>query len=263
VDAGFESRVRALDLTLFDPVISQTSREDKTSLLRCQAATRELNRHYCYLEIGSYLGGSILPHLRDSACAAIYSIDRRARRQPDSRGYTVKYPADSKERMLDGLRAAAPEGFQKLICIESDTRNLDPSRVARHPHLCFIDGEHTDEAVIADSKFCLQVMRGAEGALVFHDTLIVYNGLWTVLQDLSSEGRDFHAYNLPDILLVVEIGDFPLHRDPLIAPLLLNNWLGYLGSLRANDTYRRWANRSPIRFLRSVKASVRRTNRYR
>ena len=59
----FEKRLEKLDLSLFEKIESQSVPEDKESLLACQFAVRELRSGYNYLEIGSYLGGSIQPYL--------------------------------------------------------------------------------------------------------------------------------------------------------------------------------------------------------
>ena len=83
---NFEQSIKTLDLGLFEKISSQSSDDDKQSLLACQLATRELAGAYHYLEIGSYLGGSIQPHLLDRHCAKIYSIDKRPLNQPDERG---------------------------------------------------------------------------------------------------------------------------------------------------------------------------------
>jgi hypothetical protein len=60
--------------------------------------------------------------------------------------------------------------------------------------------------------------------------------------------------------MVVELDDFPLHRDPQISAMLLDNHVGYLSSLMANDHYRRWANLQPLKTIRSIKARVEKTD---
>ena len=76
----FESMIRDLDLGLFAQITSQSTESDKRSLLAVQDAVREIvgpEGKYNYLEIGSYLGGSIQPHLIDQRCERIFSIDKR------------------------------------------------------------------------------------------------------------------------------------------------------------------------------------------
>jgi hypothetical protein len=256
----FEQRLQGLDVELFAAVPSQSTDNDRRSLLACQLATRSLRDGYSYLEIGSYLGGSIQPHLIDSACARICSIDKRPPVQPDSRGVSWKYPQNTTERMLAALRqAGSGQHLPKLTCIEGDVREIDLARIESPVDLCLVDGEHTDEALVRDFEFCLSAIDG-EGAIVCHDAQIVYMGLSYELERLRGEGTPFHAYNLPDTLLVVEVGDFALHRHEAISRLLLDNHVGYLASLRMNDDFRRFANRFPLRQLRALQMAVSRRN---
>jgi hypothetical protein len=73
---------------------------------------------------------------------------------------------------------------------------------------------------------------------------------------LKASGRPFHAYNLPDCLLVVELDGFALHEDPAIAAWLLDNHQGYLASLRLNDHFRRIANQPLLRAARNLRARL-------
>lgn len=56
---SFDQRISDLDLGLFEKIESQSTDCDKQSLLACQLAVREQTGNYNYLEIGSYIGGSI------------------------------------------------------------------------------------------------------------------------------------------------------------------------------------------------------------
>jgi hypothetical protein len=255
---GFDGRLAALDASLFDAIPSQTTEHDKRSLLACQLALRSLVSPYRYLEIGSYLGGSIQTHLQDPSCEAIYSIDKRPASQPDNSGLRLRYPNNSDERMLANLRAIDPDP-EKVRCLTGDTRTLDPSQIDSPVDLCFIDGEHSDEVVIQDFEFCRAALRG-DGVIVFHDAQLVYEAISSVIEGLRDAGADFHAYNLPSTLLVVELGDRPIHRHPAIAAMLIDNHVGYLDSLQANDHFRRWATAGPVRFVRAVKSRLSRTN---
>ena len=164
---NFEQIIGNLDLKLFEKIESQSDNEDKESLLACQLATRNLKPDYNYLEIGSYLGGSIQPHLLDDKCAKIYSIDKRPLVQPDERGVDYVYRNNSTARMMNLLEAVAPEKIDKITTIDGDTRSLDSARILDEIQLCFIDGEHTDEAVISDFKFCLNKLNKGGGQYFF------------------------------------------------------------------------------------------------
>jgi hypothetical protein len=258
---GFEQLINNLDLKLFEKISSQSSENDKQSLLACQLATRELTPHYIYLEIGSYLGGSIQPHLLDEKCARIYSIDKRPLVQPDARGVDYTYLNNSTARMLENLKSVAPEQVEKVTAIDGDTRRIKPSEILDKITLCYIDGEHTDEAVISDFKFCLSVLSG-NGAILFDDADIIYNGIADCLEYLKRESIAFRAYNLPDKVFAIEIGDFPLHQNKAILERLLNNHQGYLYSLQSNDLYRRFVNKKPFRLYRKLMVKLKGLNKF-
>ncbi len=227
--------------------------------MACQFAVRELEPKYNYLEIGSYLGGSIQPHLLDDKCAKIYSIDKRPAQQPDERGIDYIYQNNSTARMLEHLRRVAPEKMDKVITIDGDTREIDSSVIKDKIQLCFIDGEHTDEAVFSDFKFCLSVLDENGGAILFHDAQITYNGIAGCIKYLENNGRNFRIYNLPTIIFAVEIDGFPLHQNTKIIDLLTNN-KGYLESLQINDNYRKFANQFPFGLLRKWYVKIRKQN---
>jgi hypothetical protein len=257
--ATFDHSISDLDLGLFEKIPSESSATDKRSMLACQLATRELVTSYGYLEIGSHLGGSLQPHLLDPRCERIVSIDKRPPKQPDSRGLTYRYPNNSTERMLDLLREVSADQLNKVNCIDADVRELTSNAVAGPIHLCFVDGEHTDEAMLADFEFCLSAL-GESGAIVFHDANILYDGLTEAIRRLEQRKRPFHAYNLPDALFVIEVGSFPLHRNEHVHERLIDNYVGYLASLRANDHFRRWANLPLLRAVRIARARLKRTD---
>lgn len=256
---NFEQLISDLDLKLFEKINSQSVEDDKKSFLACQFATRELKPDYNYLEIGSYLGGSIQPHLLDAKCAKIYSIDKRPLSQPDSRGVDYIYLNNSTARMMELLKEVAPEAIDKITTIDGDTRQINPSQVSDKMHLCLIDGEHTDEAVLSDFKFCLNVL-DKSGAILFHDAAITYNGIADCLRYLEQNSIKFRAYNLPAIVFAIEINDFPMHQSPPILERLTNNHAGYLFSLQMNDYYRRFANKMPFRLYRRLLTRLRKNN---
>ena len=255
----FDEQIESLDLHLFARIESQTTDLDKRSLLACQLAVRTLKAKYTYLEIGSYLGGSLQPYLVDSECSGIYSIDKRPPVQADERGINYEYHDNSTQRMLDNLGQVYAPGLQKITCIDDDGSNIDPEGISPKPQICFIDGEHTDEACYRDFLFCLKVLEH-DGLLVFHDAPVVYNGLSRIVAYLDEHHVRYHAYNLPDTVFVIEINDFAIHKLPYIHEMLIDNHVGYLASLRYNDHYRRFANKRLFRLLRNLKVRAARSN---
>jgi Methyltransferase domain len=256
---SFEDSIGQLDIALFNKIESQTSHNDRRSLLAVQSVVRKMVPDYAYLEIGSYLGGSLQPHILDPQCAKIYSIDKRPIRNPDERGVTYIYRNNSTQRMVDNLRSVHESGLSKLTCIDASSHEIEAARIETKPQLCFIDGLHLDEAVMRDFFFCMKIL-GPSGAIVFHDAQITYNALSSVINHLLENHIPFYAYNLPDTLFLIEINTFPIHLDPQILEILTNNYVGYLASLRGNDGYRRFATMAVFNVLRGLKARITRTN---
>jgi predicted O-methyltransferase YrrM len=253
--SDFERAIADLDLKLFSKIDSQSTEHDKQSFLAIQHAVRGLRPGYKYLEIGSYLGGSIQPHLLDDQCSRIYSIDKRPEKQPDERGFDYTYLNNSTERMLEKLRTVAADKMGKIVTIDGDTRSIRPNEIPEDIDLCFIDGEHTDGAVLADFKFCLDVL-APDGCIAFHDAQITYNGIASCIDLLRQKGTQFKAYCLPSIVFVIEIGDFPMHRDAPVFERLVNNYQSYIYSLQDNDHYRKFANKAPFRIVRNFVSRV-------
>ena len=151
--------------------------------------------------------------------------------------------------MLDNLSRVG--STEKITTIDGSTSNIAKSEVDVPIDLCFIDGEHTDNAVIADFNFCLETLND-NGAIFFHDAQITYNGIAECVQLLQAGNTPFKAYALPNVVFVVEVGDFPLHKHPAILKRLVNNHEAYLFSLRDNDHFRRFANRKPFRVAKDL-----------
>lgn len=219
---AFERKLSELDLSLFSAIGSQTSELDRKALLALQAAVREKRGGYCYLEIGSYLGGTLQPHLMDSECRQIYSIDSRVDSQPDNRGKRYSYQGISAEQMMAKLREIDAEAAEKVTTFESDASKIDHSRFKVRPDFCFIDGEHTDTAVTADFDFCLSVIQG-NGVIAFHDAGIVPNAISQIVRKLESLGKPFHAYLLAGEIFVIELGKVDHHQHPAVVSLLAHN----------------------------------------
>jgi hypothetical protein len=235
-DAPFESRIEALDGTLFSKIMSQTTDADKQSLLAIQACARANSDKYVYLEIGSYLGGSIQPHLLDPKCAKIYSIDKRQLVSRDERVEAPGYPGNTQQHMLSLLTALDPQNVAKIECLEGDTRSLPASLIHEAPNVCFIDGEHTPSAVVRDFDFCSRVC--AVGAtIVFHDAQTVFRGLRSVISRLRRSRRPFLAHALCDMVYSISL-------DESAVPSQLRR---FSSQLRKNDL---WSPRNDLRLMK-------------
>ena len=203
---NLEDKITSLDIGLFDAVPSQTYPEDRESLLRLQRCIRQAGS-YVYLEIGSHLGGTLQPHLVDSRCSMIYSIDKRPLEQPDELLGVWHYPENSTERMLSGLERAFPQArLKKITTFDADARELNPVSFIPKPDFCFIDGEHTDQAVRSDFDFCLRVCN-PKGIIGFHDANFVVGGLAHIKRQLTVNRIRFRGMLLPRNVYVILLND--------------------------------------------------------
>lgn len=206
---------RLFGLDVYDPVLTELFREDRLSILALQHALRAKRREYSYLEIGSHLGGSLQPFLRDPACRAAYSIDPRPLSQPDARGVSFHYPENSTARMLDTLRPAYREALAKLRTFDLDARDVPSDQIELSPDLCFIDGEDTDGAARSDFESCLRLGR-SDAVIVFSNLQLIFGGFQRCLELLDERGVPYRAYALPLKLGVIELGASELWRDPVV-----------------------------------------------
>lgn len=225
------------DTSIYSPVPAQLTEWDKKSLLAIQKAVRDRGRPYSYLEIGSHLGGSLQPYVVDPLCERVFSIDRRPLRQPDERGRDYYYDGNSTQRMLDLLAGVYGRAVEKIKCFECDASEVDKTQIDVPPTICFIDGEHTDNAVMRDFLSCLNVARDG-AAFVFHDAAVVFKGLRKCLHHLDIMGKKYSAYVLPQRCAVIEVGDLALYRHESVLRIHAVDLLGLLEGLQDFDPYR-------------------------
>ena len=214
----FKSRLDELDLSLFSAISSQSTEGDHRSWLAVQRAIRAPS--YNYFEIGSYRGGSLQQHLVDPMCASIVSIDVRQFAVPDDRGNAITYEANSTEQMLGSLQKIAPT--QKITTLECDASEIDPAALPAKPDFCFIDGEHTREAVISDFEYCYKIC-STNAAICLHDARIIHPAITYILSFLRKNKVHFRAGRLPDDTFGIFLNECRAADDPFIKPHLGNS----------------------------------------
>lgn len=213
----YVEQIERLDVGLFTNVSSQTSVEDRRSLLAVQRAVAKAHPQYTYLEIGSHLGGTIQTHLADSRCVKIYSIDPRPAQQPDDRslGYIAHYENNSSERMLRLLNETGLGNVGKIECIESDASQVETTRITPAPQIAFIDGEHTKQAVASDFRFCTRII-ATDGVILFHDFDIVYDAIIEICREIQERPGDRLPVKLGDGLFAIFYGRTLLDSDQVL-----------------------------------------------
>lgn len=216
-ESRITERIRHLDTSLFAAIHSQSKDTDRRSLLAIQSAVGDYFHTYDYLEIGSHLGGSIQPYLLDPRCQRIISIDPRPAEQPDDRrpGYVARYENNSTARMLELLSAVDPKAVEKISCYEMTASEVEPASLDCRPAVIFIDGEHTERAVLSDFDFCRRVVDDS-GVVVFHDCQIVEPAITKIEISLREQGRRFVGLRMEGSVYALFFDVKLLKQHPLI-----------------------------------------------
>jgi hypothetical protein len=154
--------------------------------------------------------------------------------------------------MLTGLRRIPGADLAKLQTFEKSTSDLSDKVIDSRPHLCFVDGEHTDAAVLRDGKFCASVV-AENGIIMFHDANLVFKGLQAYLADLTASGRVFRAYILPNFVFLIEFGTGRYCEVEPLRQRLQENYKAYFAGMEANDWYRVVYHLPVYKVLRTLK----------
>jgi hypothetical protein len=193
---ALQSQVEALDSRLFEHLEAQTSNWDRQALLALHHSAAATFGSFVYLEIGSYLGGSLQAVMRDPRCSQVISIDARLATPPDARPDGWLYEDNSTGRMLGLLRELPDVDMDKLTTINASTDRVQLSDLKARPHYCFVDGQHTHSAVLRDAHFCAEAM-GGTGVIAFHDYPIVGSAIGIFLRENWHEITYALAFNGP------------------------------------------------------------------
>ena len=189
--------IEALDTSAF-VVESQTSAEDKVSFLRIQNLLRACAADYVYIEVGSHLGGTLVPHLADPRCRSVISIDPRPHEQPDERGRSFTYDGNSTARMIEGLQQVlSKDCLAKLRTFDLDATQVPLVDLAARADLVMVDGEHTNVAVFSDVISLLPAI-APDAIIAFHDANLVADAIQNLERYFTYAGIEFATAFLRD-----------------------------------------------------------------
>ncbi len=222
---GLEQRIEALDVSLFSPIEAQTNDWDRRALLALHATAATTLGSFGYLEIGSYKGGSLQVSIQDPRCARVISIDPRPVAPPDKRGGSWTYDDNSVETMLSLLRTLPSADLDKLTTFEVGTESLRPADLPVRPDLCFIDGEHTDDAALRDARFCAEALDGA-GVIAFHDCQLLRDGIGSFMREAWPDVSAALMFAVGPVtgVFAVELGDRRMLRQPVVHRAVGSRW---------------------------------------
>jgi hypothetical protein len=218
------SAIAALDPTLFSTIESQTSEWDRRALLALHDTVADRRGTFNYLEIGSYRGGSLQVVMRDPRCRHVLSIDPRPAHTADARGGSWVY-GSSTEQMRSLLRELPGVDMRKLTTFEADSVTLRAGDLPVTPDLCFIDGEHTREAVLRDARFCAQAMPSG-GVIAFHDYDLIAAGIRDFVREAWDRISHALAFRLEGGggVFALELGEAGLLRCPVVDRVVGSRW---------------------------------------
>ena len=183
---------------------TQTSIDDRIALesIRAWLACKELK--YNYLELGSYLGGTLLPHIVSKDCGSVMSVDRRVSSQPDERravGYSYEGVTTDDLKAELGRHVKDTDSLNKLETYDGVIGDLNPSEIRKKwPvgfHLCFIDAEHTNEAVFSDFLHTLQ-LAAPNSVIMLHDSWMMSAGIQNIISHLQNAKKQFLFSRIKD-----------------------------------------------------------------
>ena len=195
------------------PINSQTSLNDKVFLLNAKDLVKKLTGDFTYIEIGSFLGGSLAPFLSDAHCKHVLSIDERERKQEDERGMKFDYAGITHQTMISNLAA------HNISTKNLQTFDGSIDAFAANPasyDLGFIDGEHTDFSCFRDYLWMLPMMK-KDSIIMFHDSNLVYKALKLIQLHLRKSGLVFKFFKKADSAMsCILLGKFAAADAPAI-----------------------------------------------
>lgn len=206
--------ISAMDVAIF-AVESQSSAGDKASFLLLQNLARNFFGQYHYLEVGSHLGGTLMPHLLDPQCGSALSIDKRPSSQPDERREVFFYENNSTARMVARLQTCVPAGMLlKLRTFDGDASELETDAMPVAPHLALIDAEHTNRAAFRDFLSVYRHM-APHAIIAFHDSDLVMDAILNAQAFLDFERKANRLFFLPDRVAAIALGDLAIAGEAL------------------------------------------------
>jgi hypothetical protein len=221
--ATLEDLIEALDVDLFSFVPMQALKSDARALLALHTAVAAAATAtvFSYLEIGSFRGGSLQALVADPRCSRLMSIDPRTAETPDETRGTYTYEENTTALMLELLSRVPGADMAKLATFETTTEAMSPAALPQRPDCCFIDGEHSHDAVLTDARFCAEAL-GGQGVIAFHDWGIVRSAIKAFIRERRRDISFALAINRPPNptagfgVFALELGEKGILRHPAL-----------------------------------------------
>ncbi len=161
-------------------------------------------------EIGTFDGRTTLNLAANaSAEAEVYTLDL-----PKDKLSVTDLPLETgEEKYVDqevsGLRFLGTDCEQKITQLYGDSATFDFSPFFNTVDFIFIDGSHSYEYVLNDSKRALELLRDGQGVILWHDYgKPWWSGLTTALNEMYSARKEFkniqHIQETSLVYLVID-----------------------------------------------------------
>ena len=135
------------------------------------------------------------------------TLNMAANSLPDARIYTLDLPNESKtelpidpgeEKYIDketsGARFIGTDCEPKITQLYGDSATFDFSPFHNTVDMIFVDGAHSYDYVLHDSRGALKLLRGGKGLILWHDyDKIWWVGLTKALNELYAEQKQFKS----------------------------------------------------------------------
>ena len=217
------------------PISSQTSDTDKIFILKTIETVLLNEPIFKYIEVGSFMGGSLTPFLMERGCSLVASIDERGKHSSDERGAKFDYSEITSKSMIDKLISHGID-ISKLLIHDGTVKTFHCDENTFD--IAFIDGEHTDVACVRDFIWIYPKMKN-NSIILFHDSTIIHKGLSIILELLVEKGIQFKLLkDLNSEISAAFMGEYAAlnHRE-------------IFGD---SEDWQQFQNRSEIAMLRSV-----------
>ncbi len=174
------------EIEKFFPIPSQTSLVDKAVILKINKLMNLRTKNFIYIEIGSYLGGSLTPFLINENCKRVISVDKRNQIIDDERNEKWSYKKISEKLMIKGLKEKKLD-ISKLKSFNGDISEYRPKE---NYDLAFIDGIHTDKNTFSDFLYILDKIN-KHCIILFHDSVVIFKALLLIKEFLKKKNYTF------------------------------------------------------------------------
>lgn len=142
---------------------------------------------------------------------------------PDAKVYTIDLPTDTPvylalpitsgdkvyidknvrgERFRNKDKNEFPEK-NKIVQLYGDTATFDFTPYFNKIDMVFVDGAHSYEYVLNDSKIALKLLRGDKGVIIWHDYASYWDGVTAALNELQLQNPRLNLLHIENTSLVI------------------------------------------------------------